>query len=365
VQRGLGLALVLSVVLGACVWFLEPVLVAFDEPPEVVPHAVAYARIGILGLPAFFVFFVGRLALQSKGITRPIVAVVLAANALNAFLDWILIGGALGFEGRGAAGCSWATVVSRWGMLFGLLWLGRDTLGRALVPLRHGVLALRPLLRMIRIGAPVGLQYTLEMSAFALVALLMGRFGAVRIAGHHVAYSLAALGALVPIGMSMAASVRVGNEVGRGDPEAARFAARVALVGGVLVMVPLALAFLLLPYPLARIYTNEPDVLAVAVGLVPLAGLFQLSDGFQIVACGVLRGVADTRVPMLVHLAGYWLVGLPVGAWLAFRAGLGFAGLWWGLVAALVVVGALLFVRLRVRLGAALERVHVDGAERA
>ncbi len=165
---------------------------------------------------------------------------------------------------------------------------------------------------------------------------------------------------MVPLGISMATSIRVGNAIGAGDPDAMRLAAKVGLFAGAGVMLLFAAAFIAAPYPLSRIFTDLEDVLAVAVVLVPLAGLFQVFDGTQVVAMGVLRGSADTRVPMLIHLAGFWLVGVPIAWLLAFHFDLGPAGLWWGLVVALATVAIAQVLRVRVRFAKTIERVRLD-----
>ena len=158
----------------------------------------------------------------------------------------------------------------------------------------------------------------------------------------------------------MAGAVRVGNAIGRGDPAGVRRAAGVALAGGAGVMLVFAAAFLIAPWSLSRIFTDIDEVLAIAAVLVPLAGFFQVFDGTQVVAMGVLRGSADTRTPMLIHLAGFWLVGVPTAWMLAFRFDLGPEGLWWGLVVALAAVAVTQVLRVRVRFSRTIERVVLD-----
>ena len=183
---------------------------------------------------------------------------------------------------------------------------------------------------MLRLGLPIGCQYVLEFGAFALVALMMGWLGTRQMAGHQVAINLASLTFMVPLGVGDAASVLVGHAVGRADPEAAKSAARAALLCGVGFMSCTALLFLTAPHWLARLYTGDPAVIAVAASLIPLAGVFQVFDGLQVVAGGILRGLGETRVAMLVNVLGYWLLGLPVSYVLGFVAGWGPVGLWWG-----------------------------------
>jgi len=292
-------------------------------------------------------------------------------------LDWLLIHGGLGLPALGAVGCSWATVISRWAQVVMVLFLAWPLLAHRLLPPRRSAIAPRPLGRMIAIGAPIGVQFLMEIGAFNGVALLMGKLGdsaglallgdlvvespgSVAIGGHMVALNLAALAFMVPLGMSMAASVRVGNQIGRGNPDGARRAARIALIAGAAFMAVISVSFRLFPDALARIYTNEAGVAAVAAALIPLAGIFCVFDGLQVVAGGCLRGTGDTRFPMVVHMVAFWVAGIPLGWYLAFRRDAGPPGLWWGLVVGLAVCAVVLFARVRFRLAGSLLRLSIE-----
>ncbi|NIP77867.1 MAG: MATE family efflux transporter, partial [Gemmatimonadetes bacterium] len=157
-----------------------------------------------------------------------------------------------------------------------------------------------------------------------------------------------------------AGAVRVGQAVGRGDPTAARGAVRSALVSGAAFMSVTAVAFLTLPGPLTALYTEEPEVVAVAVALIPIAGVFQVADGLQVVAAGVLRGIGDTTAPFVANLLAFWMVGMPIGVYLGFRTPAGPVGLWWGLVAGLGLVALFLVARVRVRMSRDLARVLIE-----
>ncbi len=360
VQRGLVIAAAVSVVVMLLLVPGEFLLGAIRQPPEVVPTAAAYARASIAGIFPFFAFAVFRQTLQAMGIVRPIVVVVVAANALNALLNWVLVFGNLGAPALGPVGTGWASSLSRIAMGAGLLALGWRALRPCLRPARRDALAWRPFMRMLRIGVPIGAQHQLEMGAFGLVAVLMGWFGATEVAAHHVAINLASLTFMVPLGIAAAGAVLVGQAIGRGDEAGARRAAATAVIGGFGVMTLSAVLFLTLPGPLARLYTNDAAAVALAMTLIPIAGIFQVFDGVQVVASGVLRGVGDTRTPLAINLFGFWMIGLPVSLLAAFTFGLGPIGLWWGLVAGLAVVAIALVVRLRVRFRRALPRLHVD-----
>jgi multidrug resistance protein, MATE family len=275
-------------------------------------------------------------------------------------LNWTLVFGRLGFPAMGPVGTGWASSISRWTMLIGLVLFTLGRLGPYLRPAGREVLRLRPLGRMLRIGLPVGAQLELEVGAFAVVALVMGWIGTAEMAGHQVAINLASLTFMVPLGMAQAASVRVGQAVGRAEPTAARRSSLTALVSGGAFMAVMAVVFLALPGPLTALYTSEPEVVLIAVALIPVAGVFQVFDGLQVVAAGVLRGIGDTTVPFLANLVAFWGIGMPIGLYLCFRTPAGPVGLWWGLVAALAVVALFLVARVRVRMRRDVVRIMID-----
>jgi MATE family multidrug resistance protein len=360
VQRGVLLAALLAVPTAVLLTVAAPVFALVRQPAEVVPLAAAYAVRTAPGVLPFLLFIVFRQSLQAMGRTAPIVVAIIAANLANGALNWAFIFGHLGFPAMGVAGSAWATSISR-GLLILTLWLAaRRQLNPMLSPIRREIWQLEPLGRMLRLGLPIGAQHVLEFGAFALVALMMGWIGTREMAGHQIAINLAALTFMVPLGVGDAGSVLVGQAVGRGDVAGTRSAARAALACGVAFMTLTGAVFLALPVALARLYTRDLDVIAVAVLLIRIAGVFQIFDGLQVVAAGILRGLGDTRAPMLVCLLGYWLLGIPLSAYLGFVARQGPTGLWWGLVLGLGVVATLLLLRLRTRLARRQPRVIID-----
>jgi multidrug resistance protein, MATE family len=360
VQRGVLLAGILSVPSIALLLASGGFMVLARQPAEVVPDAAAYATWLAPGVFPFFVFLVFRQSLQSMRRTAPIMVAIVVANLANAFLNWVLIFGNLGAPALSVVGSALATTASRWLLAGILLLLSWRQLGEYLRPVRREVWELAPLGRMLRLGIPIGCQYVLEFGAFATVALMMGWMGTREMAGHQVAINLASLSFMVPLGIADAASVLVGQAVGRRDPVGSRGAARAALLCGASFMSMTGILFLSAPRPLAELYSRELEVVAIAALLIPLAGVFQVFDGLQTVAGGVLRGLGDTRVPMLVNLVGYWTLGLPVSYYLGFAARWGPAGLWWGLVLGLAVVASFLLIRVRLRLSRQQHRVMID-----
>ena len=359
-QRGVVLSALLTLVAAVLLLPAGPVLGFLRQPEEVVPIAAGYALASIAGVFPFYVFVVLRQGLQAMGRVGPILITVVLANVGNAFFNWVLVFGHLGFPDMGAVGSGWATSLSRWFMMLGLLALGWPLLRGSVRPFRPEALRMEPLKRLVRLGAPIGMQQALEFGVFGAAGLFMGLMGTLAVASHQVALNLAALTFMVPVGIAQAAAVLVGHAVGRHDPPAARRAAGAGLVVGVAFMCVTAALFLSVPEFLARIYSVDQPVVAAAALLIPIAGVFQIFDGIQVVASGALRGVGDTRVPMLVNLLGFWGVGLPVCLLLGFGLDQGPQGIWWGLAVGIGVVSVLLMLRIRARFGRELRRIVVD-----
>jgi multidrug resistance protein, MATE family len=365
VQRGLLLAVALGVIASLLHLPAAPVLALLGQPDDVVPIAGTYVRALIPGILPFFVFSVFRQSLQALHHTRDLVIAIVLANLANVFCNWVLIFGKLGFPALGAQGAGYATSINRWFMALGLLAAAWPLLRPLLRPLRPEIWQREPLMRIVRIGLPIGLHHELEFGAFGVTALLMGTLGTIEMAAHQIALNIASLTFMVPLGVGAAAAVLVGQAVGRGDPGDARRAAAVSLGVGVAFMGTSAVVMLLFPRAIASLYTDLAPVLSLAATLIPIAGAFQVFDGTQVVSAGTLRGVGDTRVPMLIGLVGFWLIGLPVSIALAFHVGLGPLGLWWGLVAGLGAVAILLLLRVRARFRGPLDRVIIDDADLA
>jgi MATE family multidrug resistance protein len=357
VQRGVVLAFALTIPLSLAMWFAEPFLRLTGQPADVVPLAGIYTRFLIPSVLPFLLFTVGRQTLQVLHRVQPILWTILVANLANLGLNqWFIFGGA-GIAPLGVAGSALATTIARSLMVVLLLVLAYRELGPLLRPVRPHLLTGAPFATMLRIGVPIGLQVEIEMAAFAIVGLLMGRFGTMQVAGHQIAINLASLTFMVPMGVGMAASVLIGQAVGRGDRDALRAGTRAALVVGAGFMGLAALLFLLAPHWIAGFYTNAEPVVAFAAVLLPIAGIFQIFDGIQVVCIGVLRGLGDTQTPMLVNLVGFGVLGLTTSTWLAYRTSLGPIGLWWGLVVGLAAVALILLHRVQAALRRPLRRV--------
>ena len=358
-QRGFILAAALMIPSTLFLLPIGAILALLGQPAEIVPLAAAYARISIPGLLPFYGWVVLRLALQAMGRLTPIVATVIVVNIFNLVADWVLVFGAGPIPQLGPIGSAWASTIARTLLFVILLVVDR----KDLLPLfRFDRESIRwmPLVRTFRLGLPIGFNLQLEIVAFSVIALLMGGLGTIPMAAHQVAINIASLTFMVPLGVAQATAVRVGNAIGAGDGDGARRAASSGLILGAGFMVLTALLFIGMPGMLARAYTSVEGVVLLAATLIPIAGFFQVFDGLQVVAAGVLRGAGDTRVPLVVNILGFWLVGLPTSLVLGFRLGFGPQGLWWGLVAGLFAVAVFLLTRVAFKLRGEIERVEVE-----
>lgn len=325
----------------------RPALVLLDIHPDLVPTTAGYLRGLAWGLPSWALYLTLRFTSEGLGASRPALYFGLLGLPVNALANWLLMYGVWGFPRLGAVGCGHATsVVWTAQALAMLVYVARHPRYRGLGLLdrleRPRAATMR---RLLRVGLPAGGMIFVEGSIFTAVALVLGTLGSTVVAAHQVALNFAAMTFMVPLGLSMAISVRVGRAMGLGDPHAVRFSAGVGVAMALGCQVVSAAVMALAPRAVAGLYTDDPRVIALAVELLLLAAVFQLSDGVQVSAAGALRGIRDTRVPMAIVVVAYWLVGFPLGYLLAFAAGLGARGLWIGLIAGLTVAAALLAAR--------------------
>lgn len=339
-HHGLALALPLTVLLTAVLLAAALHLEAIGIRPEVGREAEPYLLAQTWSLGPLLLYFVFQRYLQAIGQVRAVMLAFVSANAVNALADWIFIFGRLGLPALGAEGAGWATFASRLYLAGALgaytVWHARRAhTGLLEVPFRLERSRLRELARL---GFPAAVQRVLEVGVFVTAGLLAGQLEPAALASHQVALTAAGFTFMVPLGISSAAAVRVGYLLGAGDPRGAGHAGWTALFLGAAFMTAAGLTFVALPGPILRAFTTDPSVIATGMGLLWVAALFQLFDGLQVVATGALRGIGNTRTPMIANLVAHWLVGLPLGYALCFGHGRGIIGLWLGLCLGLVIV---------------------------
>lgn len=344
-HAGSGLAVAGGVAAALLIHALYPLLHFLGQAPGVVEEARGYLLIiGWSLLPAWITAS-ARNYLDAQSHPWPSFWIMLGGVLLNVLLNWILIFGHLGMPALGLFGAGLATLLSRIitaAVLLGFIYAGR---WRPCEPMRFGRAWWGEQWAMLRLGVPAGLQLSCETTALATAAMLIGLLGAAPLAAHQIAMTCASTTYMFPLGIAMAATVRVAQATGAGDRHLLRPIAAGAWGTGIVVMAVFAALFLIASTPIASAFVRDPAVIGLAAPLLMIAGIFQLVDGVQVVGTGLLRGLRDTRGPMLITMAAYWLVALPLGAWLAFHGGMGARGIWIGFASGLAVAAALLVRR--------------------
>lgn len=312
--------------------------------PEVRALAEPYIFALSTGTLPLMLYAAFRRFLQATNRVRPVMIALVSANLINAMANYILIHGALGLPAFGVTGSGWATAASRVFLAAVLIAATRldDVTSLWAKGQRWGKPLVADLRELLRLGVPAAGQIGLEIAVFGAATMLAGRLSTASLAAHHIALNMAGITFMVPLGISSAGAVAVGQALGRGAPEEAKRAGWVALGFAGSFMVLAGLVFASAPGLVIGAFTNDPELLAIGVGLLRIAAVFQLFDGLQVAATGILRGAAETRLPMVANLAGHWVLGLPLGYYLCFSRGMDAAGLWAGLSLGLIVVAILL-----------------------
>jgi MATE family multidrug resistance protein len=359
---GVWLALIVALPSVGVVFLLRAGLRYWGLPPDVLALVQPYLAILVWSLPPLLFYVAFRRYLQAMNIVRPVTITLLLANGVNAAANWMLIFGHLGAPAIGLRGSAFATLVARTFMAVSLLAVILAHEAKMRPRLRDTPLALDvPRVRtLLRVGLPAAGQMLFEVGVFALATALAGRVSADALAANQIALNMASLTFMVPYGIGSAGAVRVGQAIGRRDLLGARAAGWTAIALGVAFMTLASSTFLTFPVALVRAYTSDERVISIGVALLFVAAVFQLFDGLQGVATGVLRGAGDTQTPMFWNLGGHWLVGLPLGYLLCFRLGRGVVGLWWGLSTGLMICGVALLVTW-IRKGTALAPLAAGG----
>ncbi|MBB5519602.1 MATE family efflux transporter [Amphiplicatus metriothermophilus] len=331
----------------------EAIVRALGQPPALAALAAPYVLALAPGLPFMLAVLMLRNVLAAVDRTRAPLVVIILTTALNGFLNYLLIYGNWGFPRLELVGAGIASSVSH--AVGFLLLVGYMRVERESRRLSVFADALRPdwerLKEIFRLGWPIGVTTAFEAMLFNACVFLMGRIGVAEVAAYQVAINVAALGFMLPFGLSMAGAVRVGLAAGARDAARARRAAvlTIGLCAGAIMIV--AIPCLLAPHFVAGLYLepDEPDnarVLALAASFLPVAAAFALFDAVQVAANQCLRGLKDVRMPMLLTGISYWAIGFPVAAYFGLATPLGAVGVWWGLLAGLASAAALLGARL-------------------
>ena len=343
-RQAVWIALFLAVPFWLLTRYSEPLLVLFRIDPAIVPTAASYLRALSFGAPAISLVFLLRFFSEGAGMTRATMLYGILGSLLNIPLNWILMFGKLGMPALGTVGCGYASSIVYW-MQFLILFLF-ITRHRHFKPFDVVRRLDRPdwqrIRELLRIGLPIAVSIFMEGSMFVGAALLIGQLGPVPAAAHLIAINFSAMWFMIPVGLGSAIAIRVGNAIGRQDPEAARYAGLIGLVTVLGFQTVSATVIFLIPEAIVRLYTSDVSVAPIAVGLLFYSAIFQYSDGIQMCAAGALRGMKDTRVPMVITIFSFWLLGLPVGYHLTFGRELGPSGMWIGMIVGLTVAAVLM-----------------------
>ncbi len=341
-QRAVVIALLLSVPVALSWCWTEEMLIALGQSAQLAAQAEVFTRVQWFTAPAFLLYGAQVTYLHARGIVRPSVIVMLLANLFNALAVWALMFGKLGLPAYGVWGAGLATGLTRVVMAllaFGVL-LALKLAREAFVPWQLGLGDAANFRKQLQLGIPLGLTLALELWAFQIGTLIAGRIGQTQLGAHSIVMNLASVAFMVPLGISMAASTRVGTLIGANASERAQQAAQAALKLGGGFAAGSATAFIVAGPSLARMFSADPAVIAAAVSVMPIAAAFQLMDSLQAVGAGVLRGMGRPRPTAVLNFIGYFVLGLPLGAVLGLSTPLGLRGVWLGYAAGLTVVAA-------------------------
>lgn len=346
--NGIVLALLLTPILMIAVSFWPMLMLRFGVSATLVgpmrPFLLAlnWGTLPLLG------YFALRRYLQAVNVVLPIMFALISANIVNAVGDWALIYGHLGFHAEGITGSGWSTCFARVYMMLvlaiTLVWVESKRGADPSFSTPSLRIDLARIWALLKLGAPAGGQILVEIGAFSMATAICGKLGAVPLSGHEIALNCAAFTFMVPYGVSSAAAVRVGQQLGHHDPEGARRAGWSAIALGVAFMACSGVVFVSIPKIIARAFSPDPAVVRVGATLLLVAAAFQLFDGVQVVTTGALRGAGDTKTPMLANFVAYWFIGIPLGYFLCFRLGWGALGIWIGLCVGLMIIGSALLI---------------------
>ncbi|MBD1598469.1 NorM family multidrug efflux MATE transporter [Pseudomonas sp. CA3A] len=341
-RAGLWLGWLLGAAGALLLWNLGPLLALLGQTPENVGHAEQFLRILPLALPGAMTFMALRGFTSAMGKAGPVMIISLLAAGLNALLNLALIDGWFGLPRLGLAGIGLVTAIVANGMAVALaLYIGAAPAYRAFAILRGlGRPDWRSVGELWRLGLPIGGTYAVEVGLFAFAALCIGTMGSAQLGAHQIALQVVSVAFMVPVGLSYAVTLRVSRHHGAGELHLARKAGRVGIGFGALVMLGFSLLFWLAPKAIIGLFIDANDpafaaVFSLAVSLLAVAAWFELFDGVQTIAMGAIRGLKDSRLTFLIGLCCYWLIGAPIAWLLAFHAGWGPQGIWWGLAAGL------------------------------
>jgi len=346
-RQALLVNIVFALLLFLLIFFGADFIQYMNQPPEVVAQASSYMKILAFSAIPFLLFQVYRQFLEGISAVKPPMVIAVAANIFNAFSNWILIFGNLGFNAMGLQGAGISTFLTRTLMAVILVYyvIASPKFKSYDPTLRYKMINKKVIKRVISIGLPSGLQYFLEVGAFAFSAIMIGWLGAVPLAAHQIAINLASVTYMIILGIAAAGTIRVGTALGKKSKSEVRLAGFTTIGLAITVMFCFAIIFIAFRHFLPTLYVDELPVIKLASSLLIVAALFQLFDGTQATAVGVLRGLTDVKIPLIISFGAYWIIGVPISYIFAFSLGFGAVGVWLGFLAGLSSVAISLTFR--------------------
>ncbi len=346
-KNGFYVNFVFAILLGILIFFGADLIKYLDQTPEVTRLAISYLKILSLSVIPFLVFQIFRQFIEGLSFVRPPMIIAIAANVFNAFFNWVLIFGNLGFEPMGLDGAGIATTTTRTIMAAVLMYYVMKSSHLKIYTSIKNYFSVdfKLIKKLLKIGLPSGFQYFLEVASFAYAAIMIGWLGANQLAAHQIAINLASATYMIILGISSAGMIRVASAVGRKDIKETRRSGFTAMIVAMSIMIFFGIMFITLKNLLPKFYIEDTQVIELASSLLLIAAIFQIFDGMQATAIGILRGIKDVNFPLVLSFLGYWIVGIGSAYIFGFILDMNAFGVWIGLAMALMAVGVTLTLR--------------------
>lgn len=346
-KHGLLINIITGVILFILVLAGGNILHHMNQPIDVVALAIPYLGVITFSIIPLMLFQTFRQFAEGLSMTKQAMYITVSANVINIVLNYIFIYGKLGVPAMGLMGAGWATLISR--VIMGLMMLCFVYYHKKFRLYRYGLglgnYSQAFVRKMLAIGVPAAFQFAFEVSAFAGAAIMIGWLGANSLAAHQIAINMVSISYMMASGLSAAATIRVGNQLGRNDIVTLRRAAFTIFIMVGVFMTVCGIIFYFGRYYFPTFYIDDIKVINLSASLIAIAAFFQLSDGVQVVSLGSLRGLKDVKIPTVFTFIAYWVLGLPIGYWLGFERNFGAVGIWIGLLVGLTVAATMLSLR--------------------
>lgn len=346
-RQSLWLALIISIPSALLLRQMSPILGLMGIEPDIIPLTLGYMDAISWGIVPFYFYLALRYFNEGISATKPAMYISILGLFFNILGNYTLMYGKFGFPRLGAVGTGYATAIVMFVMCIAIfVYTYRKKAYERFEIFKNLKLPDKKyILELLRVGIPIGISLCMEVTMFAVIALIMGSLGTYAVAGHQIAINFASITFMLAFGLSSAITVRVGQVMGRSGIREARYSGWIGIGLASAFMCLTALFMFLFPGFITSLYTDDVELQKIAISLIYMAAIFQLSDGLQVTGSGALRGLKDTKIPMFVNLIAYWIVGLPLGYYLGIIRGSGAQGLWIGLIAGLSVAAVLHNVR--------------------